>query len=68
LLIEVGEPVSITSLREWLARWTASGKTAKLVKDLLALTESHDPARCRADGLHALAQRIERAERWSRNV
>jgi hypothetical protein len=65
LLIEVGEPVSLTPLRAWLAAWKASGKTAKIVKDLLALTESRNPAARRAAALRALAQRIERAERWS---
>jgi hypothetical protein len=68
LLIEVGEPVSLTHMRVWLAGWKASGKTAKVVKDLLALTDSGDPSGRRGAALRALAQRIERAERWSRNV
>jgi hypothetical protein len=68
LLIEAGEPVSLTRVRTWLSGWKVSGKTARVVKDLLALTESSDPASRRAAALRALAQRVERAERWSRSV
>jgi hypothetical protein len=68
LLVEVGEPVSLPQMRAWLAGRNASGKTAKVVKDLLALAESGNPAVRRAAALRALAQRIERAERWSRTA
>jgi hypothetical protein len=68
LLIDVGEPLSVTQLRAWLTGRKASGKTAKVVKDLLALPESSSPAGPRAAAVRALAQRIERGLRWSRNV
>jgi hypothetical protein len=68
LLIEVGEPLSLVEMRAWLAGWKASGKTARVVKELLSLTENGNPAVRRAAALRALGQRIERAERWSRNV
>ena len=68
LLIEIGEPVSFAATRAWLIGWKASGKTARIVKDLLALPESADPAGRREAALRALVQRIERAERWSRRL
>jgi hypothetical protein len=68
LLVEVGEPVSVAHTRAWLHGCNASGKTAKVVKDLVALTESSDLAGRRGAALRALERRIERAERWSRNV
>jgi Family of unknown function (DUF6493) len=67
LLIELGESISLTAARVWLAGWKAAGKSAKVVKDLLALTGSGDPVMRRDAALRALAHRIERAERWSRN-
>jgi hypothetical protein len=68
LLMEIGEPVSLAATRAWLTGWKASGKTARIVKDLLALPESADPAVRREAALRALVQRIERAERWSRRL
>ena len=68
LLIEIGEAVSPASLGTWLSGWKASGKTAKLVKDLLALTESKEDTQRRAASLRALARRVERAERWEHNA
>jgi hypothetical protein len=68
LLAEIGEPVSQEPLRTWLAGWKTSGKTGKVVNDLLALCEKKDGTQRRAAAIRALAQRIERAERWSRNA
>ncbi len=68
LLIEIGEPVSVTPMRALLTNWKASGKTSKVVKDLLELTRNVDPKLRQDDALRPLVQRIERAERWSRRV
>lgn len=66
LLIELGEPLAEPRARESLGRLTRSGKTGKLVRELLALKASTDRAPQRSAALRALAQRIERAETWTR--
>lgn len=66
LLIELGEPLAESRARQSLGRLTRSGKTGKLIRELLALQESTDRAPQRAAALRALAQRIERAETWAR--
>jgi hypothetical protein len=68
LLVQMGEPVSPQSLRSWLGRWKTSGKTAKVVKDLLALAQTDDSTVRQAAAIRALSQRIERAERWMHNA
>ncbi len=67
LLIEIGEPVSVAGTRTRLAGWKTSGKSAKVVKELLGLTESDDPSGLKVAAVRALANRIDRAERWSRH-
>jgi hypothetical protein len=68
LLVQTGERVSPQSLRSWLEGWKTSGKTAKVVKDLLALTHTDDSTMRQAAAIRALSQRIERAERWMHNA
>ena len=67
LITKVGESIA-PPLRDWLARWKASGKTAKVVKELLAIAPREHSADARAAMIIALTHRIERAERWSRCV
>ena len=54
LLVEIGEPISPQPLRTWLAGWKTSGKTAKVVEDLLALTEEKTATQRRAAAIRAL--------------
>jgi hypothetical protein len=68
LLVQSGETVSPQSLRTWLEGWKTSGKTAKVVKDLLALAHNDDSTVRQAAAIRALSQRIERAERWMHNA
>jgi hypothetical protein len=66
LSIEAGDPVSRPETREYLSRLKASGKTARLVKELLALEKRTPNTHQLSAALHALARRIERAECWCR--
>jgi len=65
LLIETGEALSDPEARGYLTRLANSGKTGKLIHDLLELEAVPDhPVRSTA-AAHALTRRVERAERWA---
>jgi hypothetical protein len=65
LLIEIGEPVSAPGAERWLRELKGSGKTGKLVRDLLQQKVDSHPASRKSAALRALASREKRAERWS---
>jgi hypothetical protein len=64
LLIAQGRGLSLPETRDVLSRLQASGKTAKLAREILAL--ENNPAPGDDAAMRALAGRLERAERWSR--
>jgi hypothetical protein len=68
LLTELGAGVSDEQARAYLEQLNGGGRTARLVRELLALSEQ--PARStRREGLlRALEQRLRRAETWSRRA
>jgi hypothetical protein len=66
LLIGIGERLSDPTVMTFLRGLKISGKTAKLVQDLLALPEEPNPASRSLAASRALAGRVERAERWIR--
>ena len=66
LLIELGQGITLNPLRQWLKNWKTSGKTGKVVKELLALNENQGNHKRHEAALLALEHRAERAERWSR--
>jgi hypothetical protein len=66
LLIEIGESIHLPELRTALQELKATGSTAKLIGELLALEEKDRPAKLKAAASYALIRRIERAERWGR--
>jgi len=47
-----------------LEKAKVSGKTARLVKELLGLTEAPDTQKCQTGIPRALEYRLERAENW----
>ncbi len=66
LLIEIGEPLSAPGAESWLRELKCSGKTAKLVHDVLHYRGDSHAKSAKSSALRALANRVERAERWSR--
>lgn len=64
-LIEGGEGITNSDARLYLKTIKASGKTARLVRDILGLANHPQPAQTRTILLHALRNRIERAESWN---
>jgi hypothetical protein len=65
LLIEIGEPLS-APCAVWLREMKCSGKTGKLVHDVLNHRGDSHSGSAKSSALRALANRLERAERWSR--
>jgi hypothetical protein len=65
ILIEIGEPLS-APCAAWLREMKCSGKTGKLVHDVLNHTGDSRAGSAKSSALRALANRLERAERWSR--
>jgi hypothetical protein len=61
--VETGRAVSL-DLRDFLGCLGGTGKTGRVVKELLALTENPNAQALRNARTQALARRIERAERW----
>jgi hypothetical protein len=51
-------------VRTYLTALRTSGKTGRIVAELLTLTESADPSMRRKSAIEVLANRIARAERW----
>jgi hypothetical protein len=66
LLIETGERLSVVETEDFLRGLKISGKTARLIQDLLGLPEEPNPASRSLAASRALAGRVERAERWMR--
>jgi hypothetical protein len=65
LLIEIGEPLS-APCAAWFREMKCSGKTGKLVHDVLHQRGDSHAGSAKSSALRALANRLERAERWSR--
>jgi hypothetical protein len=64
LLVETGQQVDDPEVRAALGRLPSSGKTGRLVRDILAL-EATNASSSRAAALaRALSSRVERGERW----
>jgi len=61
--VESGRSVSAEA-RAYLSGLSTSGKTGRVVKDLLALRDLPVRPALRAARTQALTRRIERAERW----
>jgi hypothetical protein len=66
LLIELGEPLRLADLRTALSELQATGSTANLIRQLLALEEKDSQSALKSAARYALMHRIERAERWGR--
>ncbi len=64
-LIESGESVTDSEARKYLEKFKPTGKTAKVVRDLLNLANRSQPGHKRQLLLKALGNRIERAESWN---
>ncbi len=64
LLCETGERLADSEIETFLRGLKVSGKTAKLARDLLALTGGTDHSIRMRAAARALAGRVERAERW----
>jgi len=65
LLVQQKQSIARPEAREYLSGIKTSGKTAKLVKQLLALKNGQDADGIRANALmYALEKRIDRAHRW----
>jgi hypothetical protein len=67
-LTELGEPVTDAEARRYLEKIKSSGRTARLIRELLALEEKPAPLIRRQALLRALEHRIGRAESWSRRM
>jgi hypothetical protein len=67
-LLELGGLVSDASARSYLEQIETGGRTARLVRELLALEEQPQPSIRRQALLRALEHRVARAESWSRRV
>jgi hypothetical protein len=67
-LLELGTSVSDTEARGYLEKIATGGRTARLVRELLALEEKPEPSIKRQALLRALEHRVGRAESWSRRV
>jgi Family of unknown function (DUF6493) len=65
---ELGEAIRDAEARRYLEKLKTSGKTARLIRELLALEERPDSLIGRQALLRALKHRIGRAESWSRRV
>jgi hypothetical protein len=61
--VETGRAVSAEA-RAFLSRIGTTGKTGRIVNDLMALCDLPDSPALRAARIQALVRRIERAERW----
>jgi hypothetical protein len=66
LLVEIGEMLSAPGAEDYLHGLNVSGKTAKLVRDLLNLDRGSNPSSRSSAAACALQGRLERAERWMR--
>jgi hypothetical protein len=62
-LVTCGRAVS-AEVRAYLESIGTAGKTGRVVKTLLELKGTPDPAKMRALAIQALERRITRAERW----
>src|SRR5262249_6951592 len=67
-LIEQGEAVSLATARSFLEKIKTSGKTARLVRELLQLKEHPQPGMRRDVLVRALERRIERGENWAQRA
>jgi hypothetical protein len=67
-LMELGASVSDANARSYLEKIKTGGKTARLVRELLALEEQPKPFVRRQALLRPLEHRVGRAESWSRRV
>jgi hypothetical protein len=65
LLIETGQALSDPEARAVLARLETSGQTATVIKAILKFEAAPNHGSKHAAAAHALARRIERAERWN---
>src|SRR5262249_26534799 len=61
--VETGRAISAEA-RGFLGRLGTSGKTGRVIKDLMALRDLPESSALRAARMQALARRIERTERW----
>jgi hypothetical protein len=66
VLCETGERLAESEIESFLRGLKVSGKTAKLARDLLALTGGADQSNRMRAAARALVGRVERAERWMR--
>jgi hypothetical protein len=64
-LVEGGEGVTDPDARKYLQKIKATGKTARLVRDLLELANNPGPVKEKHVLLQALRNRIQRAESWN---
>jgi hypothetical protein len=64
-LIEVGAGLTDPDAREYLGKLKTSGKTGRLVRNLLSLDDESPAATRRHLALQALNKRLQRAESWS---
>jgi hypothetical protein len=67
-LTELGEPITDAEARRYLEKIKSSGRTARPIRELLALEEKPAPLIRRQALLRALEHRIGRAESWSRRM
>jgi hypothetical protein len=67
-LLDQGNVITLADARAVLENSKATGKTARLVKDLVNLKVQSDAESRRAAFLRALEQRIRRAESWVRRL
>jgi hypothetical protein len=64
LLLETGQALTDTEARAYLEAMKAGGKTAKLIRELLALQKQPRLELLQAAQARALAARLARADRW----
>jgi hypothetical protein len=65
LLAELGQPLTDLEARQYLGHLKAGGKTARLVRELLALSSESSSGPPKAAAVRALENRLQRAERWT---
>jgi hypothetical protein len=65
LLIAAEAAISVPDARRYLEGIKASGKTGKLVRELLALEGTSTGEHAKQVAIRALAGRVDRAERWA---
>src|SRR4029077_7316429 len=66
LLIARGECLTLPKTKDALAHFKTSGKTAKVVREILALTANTNAAPDASSAARALSGRLQRSERWGR--